>query len=374
MKPATIHQVLAIVLMTLSAGAVALSDQVEYRPRIGMFWSPADVPSEPMANLARHDIIVLSIQTLDLHWTYAPWPALSQTIDQNSILAARANLLRIRSLNPNAIVCFEVYFFEDIHNHYPPSSPWWLRDEAGKRVQFWPGAYRMDLGRDDYVMHVARRIKAVHKAVPQAGIFIDNVHMEGKQGWLKLLNELRRDCPSLRVMVNAGWKSKDLEWIAPLVNGFQFEDAVSHVEDDDTEAYYARIAALDKLTLEPLMSVNEVYGPRRDTDRMRREYVRTLVYTDMAFLYADSTHGHKHEWYDLWEVDLGEAMEEIRTPTKAKLAARRFANGTAYWLPADASRNISIQLPQPMQRVRDGSIVRKLMLAPGDGEIVVGVE
>ncbi|NLW87542.1 MAG: hypothetical protein GXY38_11770 [Planctomycetes bacterium] len=343
-----------------------------HRPRIGMFWSPADIASEPLANIARHDVIVMSIQELGLHWRYAPWPALSETIDQNSIMTARSNLLGIKRLNPHAIVCFEVYFFEDLENHYPPDSPWWLRDERGQRVQFFPGAYRMDLNNEDYVMHVARRIRAINDAAPQAGIFLDNVHLEGKAGWIKLLEEVRQTCkPTLKLLVNAGWKSRNMEWIAPYVNGFEFEDAVSHVDDGDTEAFYSRIAELDKLTRRPLMSVNEVYGPRDDTQRMLREYIRTLVYTDAAFLYADSTHGHKHGWHAIWDAQLGDALDAAVVPAAGALADRKFEHGRVLWLPASARQARRVELGERMIDAVSGACVTAVTIESGSGVILL---
>ena len=35
---------------------------------------------------------------------------------------------------------------------------------------------------------------------------------------------------------------------------------------------------------------------------MKRELVRTLVYTDAHFLYADSTYGHRHNWWPEWDA------------------------------------------------------------------------
>lgn len=344
-------------------------------PRIAMFWSPAEAMGKPLFNLARHDVIVMGMGKLGLDRVPHRWPAMREGIDLKTIPHALKKLFRIRRVNPRAVVLVEVYFFEEHARGYPPDHPWWLRDADGKRVQFWPGAYQMNLGKAQYVAHVARRIAAVHDAMGDSvGIFLDNLRFDetAKAGWLSLLKQVRKTCgPNMPILVNAGWDSNDLAWVAPLVNGIQYEDAVHHAPDGDTEAFYARVAKFDKLTRAPRISVNEVYGKREDTERMLREYVRTLVYTDAAFLYADSTHGHKHRWYDVWDAPLGKPLDEPIAPKPGQLARRRYANGMVLWLPASAKRPRTISLGEPIVDAVTGKQVESADLKPDSGAVLL---
>ena len=344
-------------------------------PRIAMLWSPGQVGRGRWARIASHDVIVLGIGRIGLKWTPSKFAALAETIDPATVAKARENLRRLERLNPSAVVLCEVYFFEQKIGGYPPDHRWWLRNKRGEKQQFWPGTHRMDIARDDYIAHVAGRIEAVHKATGgEAGIFLDNLRFDrsSKAAWLKLLRRVRMACGwRMPILVNAGWASDDLAWIAPHVNGIMYEGAVAHTKDGDTEAFYGRVAATDRLLVRPRVSVNERFGPRGDAGRMRRELLRTLVYTDMSFLYSDSTVGHHHGWFPEWDAPLGRGAGAPPRPAKGKLARREFAGGTVLWLPASAKAPARVALPRPMRDAIAGGIVRSVTLAPGNGAILV---
>ncbi len=345
-------------------------------PRIAMMWTPADLrrDKDKWANIARHDVIVAGIDTLGLHFKPHRWHAAAETINPKTAARARANLARIHKLNPTAVVLCEVFFFEEQQDGYPPDHPWWLRNNKGQRVQFWAGAYRMNLSRTDYIVHVARRIQAVYKATGgKAGIFLDNLRTDAasRSAWTSLLKLVRELCgQDMPIQVNAGWQSRDLEWIAPLVNGIAYEDAVNHDKNKDTEAFYLRAHELDRLCRSPQIGVNEVYGDRKDLPRMRRELIRTLVYTNLAYLYADSTYKHRHGWYADWDVPLGAPKAGPAKPAAGKLARRDFHTGTVLWLPASAKKPFTVNLKDTMRNVFDGRDARKVTLKPGTGAIL----
>jgi hypothetical protein len=347
-----------------------------------MLWSKAaGLGNDKWANIARHDVIVVGPWTAGLEWTPHKFPAMAETFQPHSVRRTRANLDRLRRLNPAAAMLVEVYFFEDDRTSYPRDHPWWLRDDRGSKKTFWPGTWQMDIHNAEYVRHVARRIGAVAAATAgRAGVFLDNVRFDArsKAAWIALLKLVRETCgQEMPILVNAGWDSEDVDWLAPYVNGIMYEDAIHHLpkENRDTEAFYARIAAADAGLRRPSISINEVFGKRNDLEQMRRELIRTLVYTDMAFLYADSTHGHRHAWYAAWDAPLGRPAGPPAIPRKGKLARRRFAGGEAVYLPPAAEAPVKLAFPAP---VRDaarpgGAEVNELKLAPGAGAILVTV-
>jgi len=347
-------------------------------PRIAMLWSRASGLKESRwANIARHDVIVSGVEDVGLEWTPNRHRAMVETLVTESTGAGRESLDRIAKLNPQAVVLLEVYFFEDDRKAYPPEHAWWLRDDKGRKKTFWPGTWRMDLGNAEYVSHVARRIAAVRKASGgRAGVFLDNLRFDAasKATWVSLLRQVRVLCgEEMPILVNAGWDSTDLDFVVPYVNGVMYEDSLHHLPDDanDPEAFYARVAALDAKLRKPTISVNEVFGKRRDPRIMRRELLRTLVYTDTAFLYSDSTHGHKHAWFPVWDVPLGRPLDPAVTPRPGRLARRRFEGGEVLWLPNTAEGPVEVDLNAPMRHVFAGQTVRGLKLSPGAGALLL---
>ena len=344
-------------------------------PRIAMLWTTADVPGDPWANHARHDVIVTSIHNLGLQWRHHKHPAMVESILPKTVPIALKNLAKIHKHNPKAIVLCEVYFYEERDGFYPPNHPWWLRDKKGKRVQFWPGAYRCDLSNAQYVSHVVRRISAVHKALGDAaGIYLDNLRTDppSKAAWSSLLKQIRIACGAkMPILVNAGFGSKDLAWVAPLVNGLNFENAIHKTADGNTEAFYARIGRYEKLCRRPHLSVNEVFGKPTDLAAMRRELFRTLVYTDMAFLFADSVVAHKHPWYRIWDAPLGLPLGAPARPGKALPARREFAGGLVLYLPQNAKVPVTVPLKAEMLDVVEKKKVARVKLRPGTGAMLL---
>lgn len=343
-------------------------------PRIAMLWSPGERKKKrSWEDYAQHSLILVSTIDIGLKWEPNPFPGMSEVIKEESIVRARQNLAEIRRLNPLATVVIETYFFEARDGQYAEDSPWWRRDREGKRPKFWPGTYMMDLSSQDYVEHIARKIEAVYRATDcQTGLFLDNVRLnkEFKAAWTQFLGVVRDRCGDIPILVNAGWNSKDLEWIAPLVNGIMYEDAVAHAVGKDTEAYYGQIAQTDQLLRSPHISVNERFGNRDDAGAMLSEFYRTLVYTDMHFLYSDSTNTHDHSWWPQWSVALGAPVSPCVSPAPGGLARREFERGTVLWLPASAVNDADVSFERPLAPFGSSEAVREIRLQPGTGALL----
>jgi hypothetical protein len=344
-------------------------------PRIAMLWSTADGIRDKWQNIAKHGVAVVGADEIGLEWTRNAFPALAETFDPDSIVTARKNLDRIHKLNPATVVLCEIYFFEETDGNYPPDSPWWFRDARGQKKQFWPGDHMMDLSNAEYVHHIARRIEAVVKATGgAAGIYLDNLRFEAadKKAWTSLLTEVRKTCGDVPIVVNAGWDSDDLAWVCPLVNGIMYEDSVAHTKGKDTEGYYARIAGFEQACRKPHLSINERFGPMTDEARMQRELVRTLVYTNMFYLYSKSTNGHNHKWFDAWSAPLGQPVGEPVKPAPGQLARREFIGGIVLWLPETAKAPATVPLPSPMHDVLTGrDVTDSLSIKPGEGALLL---
>jgi hypothetical protein len=241
-------------------------------------------------------------------------------------------------------------------------------------VQFWKGCRNMAVDNPSYIEHIANRIEAVVRATEgRAGIFLDNLRFENgaKTGWTSLLTRVRARCGNVPILVNAGWDSDDLDWVAPLVNGIMYEDSAGHTGDKDPEGFYGRIQRQWQLCREPRVGINEKFGKRDDAMAMRRELIRTLVYTDLNFLYADSTQGHKHSWWPEWSASLGRALMPPAVPSPGRLARRDFAGGTVLWLPADARTRETVKLDAPHHRFGQTELLHETMLPPGEGVLLL---
>jgi hypothetical protein len=344
-------------------------------PRIAMLWSPAqNLGGARTQRLAKYGVSVVGVEALGLRWERAEHPDLAETLEPATINKARATLAEVFTTNPRAVVCCELYFFEADQGSYPEDHPWWFRDQKGQKVSFWRGSYNMNVGDENYIEHIARRIIAVYDAVDgKAGIFLDNLRFDrtAKRGWTKLLERLRAARPDIVVLVNSGWSSTDLEWIAPQINGIMYEDSVAHTDDNDTEAFYRRTVEHWNRLRAPRISINEKFGARDDTASMMRELTRTLVYTDNYFIYTDSTYGHRHSWRREWDAPLGRAIEPIRTPTSGQLARRGFEGGTVVWLPETAPAPVTIVLDALHVSTSAGAPARGFTIEPGTGLVLV---
>lgn len=341
-----------------------------------MLWSAASgLADKKLANWARHQVIVVGADDLGLEWQPQKYPAMAEAFDPASIPPARKTLAQLHAINPSAVVLAEVYFFEEDDKGYPADSPWWIKDAAGKKLQFWPGTHQMDLANPQYVQHILKRIVALHEAIGDGGgIFLDNLRFEpaDKAAWQNLLKQVRQACgPAMPILVNAGWDSDDLAWVCPYVNGIMYEDSVAHTTDKDEEAFYGRIAATDRLIRGPTISINERFGKRADAQRSQRELIRTLAYTDMAFLYSDSTNGHKHSWPTLWDAPLGKPLTTPTKPQSGTLARREFSGGQVLWLPATAGGPQTVTLQHSMIDAATKAAVSNVTLQPGQGAILL---
>ncbi len=362
-----------LLLVPAASGQLQEAASAQDYPRIAMLWSPAEGPGEGMAKWARYGVIVTGTGGLGLRWEPNAHKDMAEKIVESSIPVARRNMEELARLNPHTIVLCELYYFEADVDAYPPDSPWWYRDKDGKRVQFWKGCYNMAVEDPGYIKHITRRVEALHNALgDKGGIFLDNLRFDAtaRNGWTELLRAVRQSCGDMPILVNAGWDSDDLRWIAPWINGIMYEDSVEHTADHDTEKFYARINADWQLLREPRIGVNEAFGPRADEQRMLREFVRTLAYTELFFIYSDSTYGHRHSWWPQWDAPLGRALQPPAVPAPGKPARRDFAGGSVFWLPATAKEPVSVKLQSPMRPLAGGNAVGEVTLRPGTGVIM----
>lgn len=309
-----------------------------------MLWSPYDGPGDMWSKAGRYAVALIGGEATGMQWERSAFPDMSETISPSTIPVAQKRTADFLAAHPSTQLLVENYFFEANTTSYPEDSPWWFRDEKGKKVQFWAKCYNMATDNPDYVSHIAKRIDAAANATGgKAGVYIDNLRWDAKSrtGWNLLLGKVRESRPNHFIMANAGWDSDDLAWIAPKINGLMYEDSVHHTADKNEEKFYARVARFDSMMKKPTQSVVEIFGKREDKEMPWRELIRTLVYTDAAYLYSDSTYGHQHVWRPEWSENLGAALEVHRTPSQ-RVVVRKFEQGTVAWNPTKSPYTLRV--------------------------------
>jgi len=360
-------------LATAAALVGLLNSDLDARPypRVGMLWSPYNGPGTVWDKAGKYSLVLVGTDALGLGYKRTVNPSMSTEIDTAGIPKARQTLAKFKKEHPDSQVIVETYFFEANEGDYPADSPWWYRDDKGQKVSFWKGCYNMATDNPAYISHIAKRIEAVAAATEGAtGLYLDNLRFDdrAKKGWLQLLGQLRAKRKDFFIMANAGWDSDGLAWVAPHVNGFMYEDSVHHTADGDQEKFYARVAQFDDMMRKPTRSMVEIFGKDEDKDSAWRELVRTVLYTDAGYLYADSTYGHRHNWRKEWEPLLGIALDKHRTPN-GKAQVRRFSKGLVAWNPSKEA--FSLELGATFRNQETGATTKKLSLAPGNWAYMV---
>ncbi|GIQ89772.1 hypothetical protein KIPB_012332, partial [Kipferlia bialata] len=332
-----------------------------------------------------------------VQWSDGEWyTGLSESISEESCAAARE--IVSANLTPNTALYLEQYVFEqqigdrdsqggtDPLPGYPDDYPHWQLDEDGDKMTFWPGTSMMDITHTAYMEHIRARLVARYQCLGSGdldnltiGTFIDNIatynHLEGRtEAWVSLLSSLREDTPESPLLVNVGWGC-DTSPLTPYAS-VMFEDSLHHIED---EADPADAWVTDTTTLFYIYNdsqsvregVNEVFGDREDVELVEREYVRTLLHTSLGFRYADSTDGHHHIWYPIYDAALGPRVADPVYPVPS-LMSRRYDQGEVAYCPVEVAEGCELATHSPGRRMGvwgwEGEAgVSQVSLSPGEG-------
>ena len=326
----------------------------------------------------------------------------------------------IRAGNPNILflVPMRHYFAEP--GEYPEDSPYWLRDEAGNRVENtgW-GVFWLDYTHPDIIDRTVQRALAVAKCGLYDGVFLDHwgdhsrlepyriyeVERAAKDTILKRIRAEVGD--DFLIMVNTN-RGKIPRW-AEYVNGTFMET----VRDHDGGYTYRSLLDIESTLLwseenlrEPQINGLEGWGIEReplDSPRnkqwMRLFTTMNLTHSDGYILFVtgigggfhthqyeiwkghsdehargiDHDHQHQHYWYDFWEAPLGQPVGGDETKAqlyenREGLFIREFTNGWAVYNRSGTAQEI--ELPQEVSGWSSGvENQRRHTLADLDGEI-----
>ena len=358
-------------------------------PRIAMCWSPVR-GDRSLANMARHDMIMTSVDAFGLEWNARP-PMTATGFTPESVEAAKRRVAELRKLNPDAVILGDLSFYELDENELPEDHPWWLRVD-GKREQFWPGTYRMDWNRPDYQQTVIARTVALAQTGVVDGVFYDNLREE-KAPWLAVMKGVRAKVgDGFLIQANAGYDIGSYDWLAPYMNGMMYESGWSHPARSEwrpQESWDDRTRMMQRtesLLREPRISLIERFEEVRDhagwpTDPLKGKEIRrdpatrhwtmcyALIVGDFYYLFSDST-SHRHDWYPEYDVKIG-LPAKPGGRVNAHVWRREYQKALVVMNLPDATEPYEVSLPRPARDSFTGETGSQFTVPPGDGRILV---
>ena len=349
-------------------------------PRICMFWTPVRGDRSLQGRL-RHDLIVTSVDWLDLEWDREP-EGLADGFTPESVDAAQEKLAEIRTQNPDVVLLCELNFYEYQDDALPEDHSWWLRVE-GEKEQFWPGTHRMDWYNPEYREHIVKQTVALKEAgVP--GVYYDNLRDE-PEPWIATLKEVRNRCgDDFLILANYGYAIDEYDFAAPYLNGIMYESGFSHnrTEWDDTIRQMQHTASLLR---PPTVSCIERFedieegdeGPlpkrrrpaERDPAARRWSMCYSLIIGDYYYLFSDNTF-HGHDWYPEYDVKIGlplAAGERV----SSHVWQRKYDKALVVVNLPGAKEPYEVKLERPARDSFTDESGVEFTVAPGDGRILV---
>lgn len=350
-------------------------------PRIAMLWSPVR-GDRSVESMARHDLIMTGIGGFGLKYDREP-TGLAEGFTGDSVAQARQRIAELRSLNPDAPILAELYFYEYGETWLPEDHPWWLRKD-GKREQFWPGTYRMDWHNAEFRLHVVK-LTAALKQVGLDGVFYDNLREE-PEPWVAFLKEVRQAVgDDFLLLANSGYAVGRHDFAAPYLNGIMYESGWSHgrTEWDDC---IAKMRHTESLLRKPTISVIERFEntgsragwpgdpnrgkkPPADPQARRWSLCFALTVGDFYYLFSDST-SHQHDWYPEYDVKIG-----LPTGPGERVSShvwrRSYEKALVVVNLPGAVQPYTIDLDHPAKDSLTGRTGNHFTIAPGDGAVLL---
>jgi len=346
-----------------------------------MLWSPVR-GDRSLESMARHDLIMTGVSGFGLKYDREP-TGLAEGFTADSVDRAKRRIAELRSLNPDAPILAELYFYEYGETWLPEDHPWWLR-KNGKREQFWPGTYRMDWSNAEYRRHVAK-LTAALKQVGLDGVFYDNLREE-PEPWVAFLKEVRQAVgDDFLLLANSGYAVGKHDFAAPYLNGIMYESGWSHgrTEWDDC---IAKMRHTESLLRKPTISVIERFEntgsragwpgdpnrgkkPPADPQARRWSLCFALTVGDFYYLFADNT-SHQHDWYPEYDVKIG-----LPTGSGERVSShvwrRSYEKALVVVNLPGAAKPYTIDLDHPAKDSLTGRTGTHFTVASGDGAILM---
>ena len=400
MKP-ILYSISGIALLTASVLAdpsVAERINAKDYPSVFQAWNPIDHPDWPQDDLddrlkaaAKHDVFWEEpISQLGFGTKIAVGAAwdgkhagMATDFTADSKKQALANRARMLELNPSMVFLFEVRWRDAPGSFLPEDSPFWKRNDDGSRAEGWDGGpepyYLLSPDIPEFAANIARQakiaidsgiydgvmldwsghlpiVKKVREVVGDTGLVIVNIHDDIEDGKM------------YQKYINGSFMECNPKGPGSYVNAATQKDANSSTWDKVRDGYVWFEANL----LEPRINCLEVWvNDRKDMRRVRATTTLALTHGDGSVLVADGnplpTPDHLHDWYPIWDVQLGKPKGPRKGDQKG-IVTRDFDGGTvAYNHFGNGTQTLTFK--KPMKQFSTGKTGSSFEIQDADGDI-----
>jgi hypothetical protein len=400
---AGLSMMLIISCTTSSNKTESISRRIESRdfPSVFQAWYPIDMPDYPLdeneqriAAAAKHDLIFeepLSQMgegynlVLGLVWDHKNH-GLADSFTKESLELALDNRKQALSINPGMVFLFEIRWRDAPMSFLPEESNWWLRDSTGQIVKGWLGGwepfYKLNYDNPEFQDNVARQARIAIESGVYDGVMLD------WSGHLEIIKKIRGAIgDSALIMVNIHDDIEDGRLYKEFINGsfmelnpmdslsMPVEELVLFSREDANKRSWDRIREalvwFEDSLQKPTINCLEIWGNRKDLQRMRATTTLGLTHSNGYVLYADpnplKTPDHLHDWYPFWDVSLGKPIGD-RVDKEDGSSWREFEGGTVvynhYSNPA-----VTVTFNEERKRASDGSVGKEFTVFSRDGDI-----
>ncbi|MEM6631617.1 MAG: hypothetical protein AAF694_18190 [Bacteroidota bacterium] len=346
-----------------------LSDRLALAAKHDILWE------EPLSQLGEGVDLVLGLEWEGEHH------GLSRSFEKNSLSRALENRQALLTLNPHMVFLMEIRWRDAPMSFFPAESEYWKRDENGKVIEGWLGGwepfYMLDYDNEAFQDNVAAQAKLALESGVYDGIMLD------WSGHLSIIQKVREAIGEQGlIIVNIHDDIEDGKKYREYINGSFMElnplDQSTLTTDDPSlnnlrkwDTIREALLWFEEHLQEPQINCLEVWGARKDLQRMRATSALALTHSDGYVLYGDpnplKTPDHLHDWYDFWEVDLGRPTGELeQLPNQAY--RRSYDHGWVYYNHY-GNGAVEVKFEQEMRRISDGQVATSFRMEDRDGEI-----
>ena len=355
---------------------------------IDMLEFPQDELSQRLAAAAKHDILWEEPLSqlgegvdlvLGLKWA-GEYDGLADSFDEKSLNLALENRRRLLEMNPNMVFLLEIRWRDAPSSFLPEDSEFWKRDEQGQIIKGWLGGwvpfYMLDYDNEAFQDNVARQARLAIESGVYDGVMLD------WSGYLPIVQKVREAIgPDGLIIVNIHDDIEDGEKYKDYINGSFMElnpgdESTANNKQSNLRNWDLIQEALvwfENNLQEPRINCLEVWGDRQDLSRMRATTTLGLTHSDGYVLYGDpnplKTPDHLHDWYDFWDVELGQPKGEVQQLENG--AYRRDFEGGIVIYNHYQNGEVIIDFKKEMSRTSSGETGRTFTIGDRDGDIFV---
>lgn len=327
---------------------------------------------------ARHDLLWLTPDGMELRWA-GPYPGTSTSFTPASLAVARTRRATIAKMNPNAVILCEIRYRDAPKGYLPDDSTIWKRDDGGRALPGWVegGHTLLDFAKPELRQIVVDQCRAIMESGVFDGVMLDSWNDEGPDR-LTLLSDVRKAVgDDALIIVNTTDRIPVKS--ASYINGIFMEGFMGTWSDWHKAA--SNMQWMEENARSPQITALEGWfdlktGSRLDLKRMRFVTTLSLLYSNGYVLFGDPnplpTLDHAHNWYAFWNKSLGRALDQSATVRPDGAVQREYEKGTVIMNPPE-NQSLTVKFDDSRKSAASGVESRSFILAPGDGDLFVGV-